>query len=183
MKWLFALLCGFLFLSCNNGFTGPLSPGRVERVDRSKRTVIDASEYIDFTVAKYNAAMYKKEDILLNANGSFRLENGNSFIKIDRAKGRITLSSDHAANKIGQQFYAEYAFDVAAANKDCLYIRIADKSHATMIFESNSYKNEQVPDLMACIPLYGFGRNRLEVSSVMNGFIGMPSGTYWRENK
>jgi len=30
-----------------------------------------------------------------------------------------------------------------------------------------------------CVPLYGFSRNRIEVSPIMSGYAAMPSGTYW----
>lgn len=162
-----------LLAACSNGFTGPSGPSRTETADKSKRTVIDESEYIDFTAPEHNAALYKKADLLLNANGSFRHEAGNSYIKIDRVKGRITASSDLSMNVPGKQFYADYSFDVAAASGDCLYIRYGDKSSAVILTDTRTYRNEESPDLMACIPLYGFGRNRLEVSPVMNGFIGM----------
>jgi hypothetical protein len=183
MKWFAAGLMVVLLFSCDHGGLSSSRRNKVERVDRSKRTIIDASEYIDLTIDKNNASMFKKEDILLKSSGSFKIENGNSLIKIDRQKGRITLSSDASMNIPGKQFYAEFSFDVAAANKDCLYVRLAEKNNATMILDTNIFKNEQIPDLVVCIPLYGFGVNRLEVSSVMNGFIGMPSGTYWKTSK
>jgi hypothetical protein len=178
MKTVMVLVAVVLLGGCR---MGPTNPTKTERVDRSKRTVIDAGEYIDFTINKHNANMFKKEDILYKSDGTFQLEGSNSYIKIDRAKGRITINTDRAMNIPGKQFYADYSFDVAAASDDCLYIRLVDKTGATLITDDKIYKNEEVPDLLVCLPLYGFGINRFEVSSVMNGYIGMPSGTYWKK--
>jgi hypothetical protein len=43
------------------------------------------------------------------------------------------------------------------------------------------FRNDAMPDLAVCLPLYGYSRNRIEVSSVMDGYIVMPSGTYWKQ--
>jgi hypothetical protein len=52
-----------------------------------------------------------------------------------------------------------------------------------MIMDYKTMINQAVPDLAVCLPLYGYSRNRIEVSPVMNGFIAMPSGTYWAVKK
>jgi protein involved in sex pheromone biosynthesis len=174
-----AVLMAVLIISaCNNGFYSNNNESN-ERVNKSKRTVIDASKYVDFTVMENNAAMFKKDDLIYTSFGTFR--NGNSYIKIDRKEGTVELSSDNAyyEEKEGQQFFAKYQFDVQAANNDCLYIKQPGKKNGTAIVNEYVFNDAAIPDLLVCIPLYGFGKNRIEVSSIMDGYIAMPSGTYW----
>jgi hypothetical protein len=70
--------------------------------------------------------------------------------------------------------------DIQAASEDCLYIKKSHKKSGFLIVDGAIYRDDAVPDLAVCLPLYGYSQNRIEVSSVMNGFITMPSGTYWK---
>jgi hypothetical protein len=174
--------------TCNDGLSmssGTRQSGSTDHKDRGQRTAIDPMKYVDFTVQGTNAKMFKKQDLLADLRGTFRAENGNSFIKIDRQEGTVVISSDSAVyqGKSNVNMYAKYVFDVAAASSDCLYIRMADKRNAHLIIGNDSFQDGAVPDLLVCLPLYGYSRNRIEISPVMNGFIAMPSGTYWADKK
>jgi hypothetical protein len=175
-------------VSCNNGLSssgGMITSGSNNRVDRSKRTVIDSSKYIDFTVKENNAAKYTKQDILTELNGKYVQENGNGYISINRKDGTVTISSDNAFfnGQNGQNMYARYVFNVDAANNDCLYIRPDKNKKGQMVIGAQAFSDHDLPDLAVCLPLYGFSRNRIEVSPVINGYIAMPSGTYWSEKR
>jgi len=174
--------------ACNNGMsnTGGINVRGVnDRVDRSQRTVIDAAKYVDFTVKENNASDFTKQDVMSELGGTYKIAGGNSFITIDRIDGTVTLSSDDAWYKDAgsHNMYAKYVFDVQAANGDCLYIKMDKKKQAQFLIDSESMANQAVPDVAVCVPLYGYSRNRIEVSPVMNGFIAMPSGTYWAQKK
>jgi len=175
-----------LLIACNSGMDGGRGTavnGKNDKIDHSQRTVLDGAVYIDFTVKENNAAKFTKQDILYELNNTYRLKGGNSYITIDRKDGTVTLSSDDAWYKDsgGHNMYAKYAFDVQAANNDCLYIKMDSKKKAQLIIDSEAMVNQAVPDLLVCVPLYGFSRNRIEVSPVMDGYILMPSGTYWAQ--
>jgi hypothetical protein len=179
------MLCA---VSCNDGLSsssGMKTSGANNRIDRSKRTVIDATKYIDLTAKENNAAKYTKYDILTELNGKYLQENGNGYISISRRDGTVTISSDNAFfnGQKGQNMYARYVFDVDAANSDCLYIKPDKNKKGQMVIGAQAFSNHDLPDLAICLPLYGFSRNRIEVSPVMNGYIAMPSGTYWSEKK
>jgi hypothetical protein len=182
---LFALV--LVIVSCNDGMSsnsrGGSESGMNNRGQRTRRTVIDAGKYKEMTDKKINANSIIKMDVLELCFENYRLENGNSEIKFDRTEGTVTLTSDDAFYKglKGQQMYAKYKFDVAAANDDCLYLRLKNKEGARLIIGSDMFSNNEVPDLVVSLPLYGFGTNRVAVSPVMNGYIGMPSGTYWKK--
>jgi hypothetical protein len=188
-KLVMAAMVMVAVMACNNGMGGGArgmsEKGENNRVDRSRRTVLDAAKYVDFTVKEHNAVKYTKQDIMIELNGTYRLAGGNSYITIDRSDGTIKMSTDDAwyEDSEGHNMYAKFNFDVAAANEDCLYLRMGNKSRAQLIMDRESMANHAVPDLLVCLPLYGFSRNRIEVSPVMDGYIAMPSGTYWAEKK
>jgi hypothetical protein len=177
-----------MLAACNNGLSdasGQRSSGQNNRIDRSQRTVIDGAKYVDFTVKEHNAALYKKENVLYELNGTYRIAGGNSYITVDRIDGTVTLSSDDAwyEGKSGCNMYARFAFDVQAAGSDCLYIKMDAKKRGNLIIDAKSFTGKEIPDLLVCVPLYGFSRNRIEVSPIMNGYSAMPSGTYWAVKK
>ena len=177
-----------LSAACNSGMdSGRGNPvnGKNERIDHSQRTVLDAAAYNDFTLKGTNAANFTKQDILYDLNNTYRLKGGNSYITIDRSDGTITLSSDDAWYREtgGHNMYAKYAFDVQAANGDCLYIKMDGKKKAQLIIDNEAMVDHSVPDLPVCVPLYGYSRNRIEVSPIMDGYIAMPSGTYWAQKR
>jgi hypothetical protein len=179
------ILCA---VSCHDGISGSggmNSSGTNDRIDRSKRTSIDASKYTDMTAKGVNAAKFTKFDIMADLSGKYIQENGNGYISFDRQEGTVTISSDNAFF-LGQgrlNMYARYLFDVDAANGDCLYIRPDKNKKGQMVIGSMAFSDQTLPDLALCLPLYGFSRNRIEVSPLMNGYIAMPSGTYWAEKK
>jgi len=187
MKKLTAIAAVVLLLAaCNSGMDGgrgTAESGKTGRPDRSQRTVIDGARYTDFTVRENNAVKFTKQDIMYDLNGTYRLKGGNSYITIDRKDGMVTLSSDDAWYKDsgGHNMYAKYAFDVQAANSDCLYLKMDSKKKAQLIIDSETMVNQAVPDILVCVPLYGYSRNRIEVSPIMDGYIAMPSGTYWAQ--
>jgi len=174
--------------ACNSGMGengGTASNGKNEKPDRSQRTVLDNSKYTDFTLGDNDASNFSRQDLLYALNETYSLKGGNSYITIDRKDGTITLSSDDAwyNDEGGHNMYAKFTFDVRAANENCLYIKPDGKKGAQLIIDSESFVNQAVPDLLVCLPLYGFSRNRIEVSPVMDGYILMPSGTYWAQRK
>jgi len=183
-KAIFGVLVFAVLLSCNDGMSSVRNKGGDSRTkrDHSQRTVIDNAEYLDFTAAKNDANRIKKEDVLfvLN-NGTFK--NGNSAIKIKTQEGKIEISSDSGRfnGKDNCQVYGSFVFDVKAASGDCLYLRKDPRSEGFVMIDGMMLRDDAVPDLAVCLPLYGYSRNRIEVSSVMDGFILMPSGTYWKQ--
>ncbi|MDR2923618.1 MAG: hypothetical protein LBU85_09800 [Treponema sp.] len=177
-----AILLSAAVVGCNNGLNshGNSDGAEKKKMDRSQRTVIDSAEYIDFTSPKYNALTYKKEDVLFTLGGK-TFKNGNSYIKFNRSEGTLEINSDRGwyNGKGNCQIYGKFGFEIMAASSDCLYIRRNPRMSGTLLIDNVTFKDDQIPDLAVCLPLYGFSQNRIEVSSVMNGYIVMPGGTYW----
>lgn len=179
-----AVLMGVMFSSCNDGMSS-VSTSKDNpkgKRDRSQRTVIDASNYIDFTVPQNNANAVSREDVLFALNNA-TFKNGNSSIKVKAQEGNIEISSDAGKfnGKDNCQIYGVFALDIKAASSDCLYIRRDSRKEGFVLIDDVMYRNDAMPDLAVCLPLYGYSRNRIEVSSIMDGYIVMPSGTYWKQ--
>jgi hypothetical protein len=162
--------------------SGSDGSGKNSKRDRSQRTVIDSAEYIDFTGRKHNAKAVRREDMIYALNGNV-YKNANSSIVIKAREGTIAVMSDKGNfnGKANCQIYGEFGFDIQAASDDCLYIRKDQNKPGYVMIDGVMYRNDAIPDLAVCLPLYGYSRNRIEVSSVMDGYIVMPSGTYWRQ--
>ena len=174
----------FCVLSCNNGMSSTSDSGgrNREKRDRSQRTAVDNAEYIDFTIEKYNANAVKVEDVLfVFNNGTFK--NGNSSIKVKTHEGTVEISSDSGRynGRENCQVYGKFTIDVKAASSDCLYLRKDPRKEGFVMIDGIMFRDEAMPDLAVCLPLYGYSRNRIEVSSIMDGYIAMPSGTYWKQ--
>jgi len=170
-------------LSCNNGMSSVNDGGGKQASrDRSQRTVIDDAEYVDFTTPRHNANAVLKEDVLYTLN-NVSFKNGNSLIRIKAQEGTVEISSDNGRynGKDNCQIYGVFASDIKAASDDCLYIRKDPHREGFVLIDGVMFRNDAIPDLAICLPLYGYSRNRIEVSSVMDGYIVMPSGTYWKQ--
>jgi len=187
MNGKFVLVIGLLavcLLSCNHGISpaGENNEKKQAKRDRSKQSAVDSAEYIDFTVKKNNAHAIRKEDMLNLLNG-ITYKNVNSSIRIKALEGTVEITSDSGQfnGKNNCQVYGVFAIDIKAASDDCLYIRKDPQKEGFVLIDGNIFRNDAIPDLAVCIPLYGYSGNRIEVSPVMNGYIVMPSGTYWKQ--
>ena len=165
-----------LVSACSQGGLGG-SSGReyAKAVTRS----VDASKYIDLTMKSADANTVTKENFLYIAEGKYTL--GEAFIRIDGTKGTVTLFNPEATipGKNGTvRFEAEFSFSVFPANKHCMYLRQANRNELVVKMDNVEVKGNDVPDLICCVPFYGYGGARLEVSPIMNGNIAMPSGPY-----
>ena len=187
MKKLNAVIAGFavclFLLSCNDGMSSARSrDGDAGKKDRGKRTSVDSAAYTDFTIEKNNANAAKLEDVMFELNsGTFK--NVNSVIKVKSHEQTIEISSDSGMfnGKENCQIYGKFAIEVKAASSDCLYMRKDPRREGFLMIDGVMFRDEAVPELAVCLPLYGYSRNRIEVSPVMDGFIVMPSGTYWKQ--
>ena len=169
--------------SCNDGMSSARNrDGDTVKKDRSKRTSVDSAAYTDFTIEKNNANAVKLEDAMFALNnGTFK--NGNSVIKVKSHEQTVEISSDSGTfnDKENCQIYGKFAVEVKAASSDCLYMRKDPRREGFLMVDGVMFRDGAVPELAVCLPLYGYSRNRIEVSPVMDGFIVMPSGTYWKQ--
>lgn len=176
MKYVALFLSSLLIMSC--GFSGS---GTSKEYENAVTRAVDMDQYIDLTSSMANANTVSKSDFLYIVEGEYI--NGDSYIKVNANRGFIELYNPHATI-IGfgtGEFKTQFSFSVFPASKQCLYIKQANTSSLIIEFNGKEYSGVSLGDLLTCIPLHGYGAGRIEVSSIMNGFIAMPSGTYWKK--
>lgn len=178
MKYCIPVIIGFfffLFSSCSMNARGGSKPS-----SKISRSAVDSSEYKDVTLANVNAKILTKTDFAVLCSGEYKY--GNSSIVVDFKKGRLSLRTDSCQLEkyAGKSFSIDYIYTVKAASSSCLYLCPSTYNNLHVECDGVSYKAVEFSSFAAFIPLYGFGQNRLEVSSILAGEIAMPSGTYWK---
>jgi len=148
-----------------------------------KEKIINSEQYVDFTSKEFDAETWNKED-MLSVLGDKIYKNGNSTIKFDSSDEMVIINSD-VGNYKGKKkckVYGKFKFDFLTDSSECLYIMKMPKSVGILLIDNKKiYNNDQIPDLDVCIPLKGYSPYIIEVSPILNGYIAMPSGTYWLE--
>jgi hypothetical protein len=168
-----------IMCSCSNTF---LSEKSNEALGNTSGPVsmlksVDAGYYRDITLPQADAREVRKSDILYTCAGSYK--NGNATITIDPTRGTIELYAGYSETS-GKTFRTIYSFEAKAADKNSLYIRPDVRKTVQVQVNGLTVNSESISDLALCLPLYGYGVNRIEVSSVMDGYALMPAGTYWK---
>ena len=173
------LLC---FASCSQNLLD--NPSRPSKKNPSSRNVtalsLDPTFYKDVTLSNINAKLLTKYDFASVSEGTFY--NGKSYIKVDFNKGFVTLFTPESCSKeiYGKSFKVSFNYEVKAADQNTLYLCPSSFSNLKAYVNGQEISANQISNLNFIIPLYGYGKSRLEVSSVMNGFNALPSGTYWK---
>ena len=175
-RLIFTLFICMNLISCNQN---------KEEISEVKSSVItrrvDYNEYIDVTNKDVNASLLKKSDFAVLSYGTYI--NGNSYINIDFEKGRVKLYTDNCMYESlkGKSLEAEFVYNVKSANMNTLYLSPTTLYNLTVKVDNKEVKASVLPSFLLYVPLFGFGQSRLEVSSILNGEIGLPSGTYWKQ--
>ena len=175
----FILLC---FASCSqNLLDSPAKPSKKSASSRNVTSVsLDSSFYKDVTLSNINAKLLTKYDFASVSEGTFY--NGKSYINVDFNKGFVTLFTPQSSSKeiYGKSFKVSFNYEIKAADQNTLYLCPSSFSNLKCFVNGQEISANQISNLNFIIPLYGYGKSRLEVSSVMNGFNAMPFGTYWK---
>lgn len=181
MKKLFCLVAfvGLVMLS-SCSYAGKDNENDVKKKISVTRS-LDETEYINVTLKNVNGKLLDKTDFALVCNG--RYWNGNSYIEFDMTKGRCRLYTNNSRLYEGEEVVADFIYTVKAASENCIYI-CPSSMNKTGFTHNGKYELgiESIYSFALYIPLYGYGQKRLEVSSILNDEICMPSGTYWKKD-
>lgn len=178
MKITVYLLVFLSFISCGVGGGGVSSTREQEKYALK---AMDEKPYIDLSAEPNNANTIDKVLFMENVEGVYR--QGEAFIKFNRLRGTVEMFNPQATiPTMGvKEFRAIFSYSVFPASKNILYIKPANTGSLMVRLNNVEYKAHEIPDLITCVPFYGFGGGRLEVTPDMNGYIAMPSGTYWNK--
>ena len=141
---------------------------------------VDPGKYVDVTDKNVNAYLLKKNDFALICSGLYK--NGNSTIFVDFEKGKVKLITDKSTldEYKGKLIETEFIYKIKSANSNTLYLCPSTLYNLDVKIDGEIKKASTLSSFCLYVPFYGYGESRLEVSSILNGEIFMPSGTYWK---
>lgn len=169
-----------MFSSCRTELTPfnidkESSKKKIERVKQNNPNSIDPGYFFDVTLRQNNAFTVTKDAFMSSCDGYYT--KGDSSIRV--LDDYIVLRSDSIASGKykGSSFVCEYEYVLKAGGSHMMYL--CPKNIKSLRINGNDIPKGLYSDFYTYVPLYGFGENRIEVSSVMDGVIALPSGTYW----
>lgn len=172
MKQIFLVIFGcFWLFSCDQNFL------------LSEKDLEDTVPFVDVTRGEINATKLDSTSFSDSSVGMYEHEGSDAFIEIKR-NGKCTLFSPGimaVGEYQNEAFEAGFTFSIESASEDILYMRPSSLHMIEYKIGSDYFKASEVQGFLSFIPFYGFGSSRLEVSPIMNDFIALPSGTYWRK--
>ena len=182
-KIILVCLISVFFVSCSQNLLD--SPAKPSKKDGSARSLtslsLDSSFYKDVTLSNVNARLLTKYDFASVSEGCFY--NGKSYIEVDFLKGNVTLFTPQSTSTeiYGKSFKVTFNYEIKAADQNNAYICPSSFSNLKAFVEGKEINANEISNLNFIVPLYGYGKSRIEVSSVMRGFNALPSGTYWKK--
>ena len=167
---LVSFLVFFLF-SCGENFE--MGKGETGK----KVNGFDTGTFIDVTNKNVRATLLDESDFTSLCTGIY--SNGRDEIEIKenneiRVKIKKSSHSDYKDKRV--EFSGKYK--VKAASDTILYL--AMENDGIVMIENTLYSLKDSSKLPCIIAMYGFGENRIEVSSVLEGSVFIQSGTYWK---
>lgn len=138
-------------------------------------------EFVDVTMGEVNSFAIGVEEFSNVTIGRYEHEGTDSYIEIMKnGTCQIFTSAIMAEGDYhNQKFETSFNLSVDSASKNILYIRPATLHDLEYKIGEEYVSAIEDGGFLPFLPFYGFGGGRLEISPIMNGFIALPSGTYW----
>ena len=190
MKKIYGILVGvlfcFLIFSCENGLSGnedyTSDTTNISYRNKKGRSVsggFDTGLYIDASMKNISAYDISLSDFEALCDGEYRC--GSSVIKIDKKNHKFYLRNPRVSIR-GKEYYNLYCeseYKLLAAGENLLYL--CPISNENVLFRSGdiNLKISEVSPFSFYVSFYGFGENRIEVSSYLNDEAVINGGTYW----
>ena len=180
----FGILFSFLIFGCVNMLSENVDSEKEVSSVGYKRNVMsnggfDTGAYVDASMKNINAYDITIYDFEKLCNGAYRC--GSSTIRLDKKNHKFYLRNPKVTIR-GKEYYNLYCeseYKLLAAGENLLYL--CPLSNENVIFKSDDadLKVLDVSPFSFYVSFYGFGENRIEVSSFLNGEAVINGGTYW----
>ena len=151
------------------------SKKKTEKVREENKNCVDPGYFFDVTLKQNSAYAVSSEKISEVCEG--RYVKGDSSITVSGDRVLLICESIESGKYKGCSFVCDYEYTLKAAGRHVMYL--CPKRIKQIMINDTEVSKGLYSDFYTYIPLYGFGENRIEVSSVMDGVIALPSGTYW----
>lgn len=166
-----------LSVSCREGF---ISEKKNEKsIQGVKYTVkCDEGEYIDVTGKNASASSVSVSDFFLVCTQNYK--GPSCSLSFDSSSGKLHVSGKSSLESCrGKDFELSYVFDIKSASENLMYLCPKSPFSVSLIIDGKECDYSSFPSFAYDIPLYGFGSSRLEIASVLEGLVFVPSGTLW----
>lgn len=179
-KIISGFVCAGLFVLAGCNFSaGERYSDKVKKV--AVLYAIDSSRYKNVTMNNVNARLLDREDFSSVVAGTYY--NGASYIEISNGRCHMYTPECINGDYKGECFEAEFSYTVKAASENCVYICPLTMNKTGYTHNGRYVYGIEGKPFALYLPMYGYGENRVEVSSVLDSEICMPSGTYWKKEQ
>ena len=168
----------FVFMGCQPVY----NCSKISKTTNIKTSsgAVDSSRYIEVSGGNINTELVTVDSFLNLSSGMFVQDN--SFIILNTTTKEITLSTNNiqSGEYKNKKLEVTFPFIVKSASTNCIYLEPTNIKNIIATIDGKKICDLDTEQFLFHIPLYGFGVQRIEISSILNNFIAMPSGSYWK---
>ncbi len=171
----------FMLFSCANQINEIHDSRKpVQKTIKVQRMAVDSGNYVDVTMKNVNASVIDTNyfDSVIKNN----YKSDNCTINFDKSKNMVSVYVNNSKMKgfEGKTIRCTYKYVLKSSSENCVYICPVKRSDTLCFIDEEPYSLSKLPSFMFYIPLYGFGENRIEVSSIMKNEGAVNCQTLWR---
>ena len=170
-----------LFFSCVNQIS-EVQNNKVTETKKIKvqRLAMDSGKYVDVTMKNVNASVIDTSYFNTLINRNYRSDN--CILNFDTVNQKVHV---HVKNSNMKGFERKtidctFRYVLKSSGENCVYICPVKRSDTLCYIDEEVVSLTKLPSFMFYIPLYGFGENRIEVSSIMKNEGAVNCQTLWR---
>ena len=173
-------LC-FLFFSCANQINEMHNTkSAVQKTIKVQRLAMDNGTYVDVTMKNVNASVI--DTAYFNSVIRNNYKSDNCVINFEKTNSMVHVKVYRSNMKgfEGKEIECSFKYVLKSSGENCVYICPVKRSDTLCYINGDPHTLSSLPSFMFYIPLYGFGENRVEVSSIMKNEGAVNCQTLWR---
>lgn len=178
---LMIILTAALLISCGNKQKELTLYSVPEKKGKAMRVAVDSGEYIDVSDPKTDASLIDCTSFVFSIADHYQAQD--AVMKIERGSNRIriTIPKLKAKGFEGKSYEAYFSFGLKNSGKNLVYLYPVFDGKQECYIDGKEFDMRSVPVWMFYIPLYGYGENRIETSSVLKEDAFVYCATWWRK--
>ena len=173
-------LC-LLFISCANQIN-EVQNNKVSDTKKIKvqRLAMDSGKYVDVTMKNVNASIFDTSYFNSVIKRNYKSDNCTLNFDTNNQKVHVHVKKSKMKGFEGKTIDCTFKYVLKSSGENCVYICPVKRSDTLCYIDEEVVSLTKLPSFMFYIPLYGFGENRIEVSSIMKNEGAVNCQTLWR---
>ena len=173
-------LC-LLFISCANQIN-EVQNNKVSDTKKIKvqRLAMDSGKYVDVTMKNVNASIFDTSYFNSVIKRNYKSDNCTLNFDTNNQKVHVYVKKSKMKGFEGKTIDCTFKYVLKSSGENCVYICPVKRSDTLCYIDEEVVSLTKLPSFMFYIPLYGFGENRIEVSSIMKNEGAVNCQTLWR---